>query len=157
MEFIQDYLNVLPRFLPPSIYNTLFTTLTTAFGLFRTLQAHLTPLFTRIINQPDITSLLIVAVVLLVSLKILDMAYRAVMFWVNLVVKLVLWGGIAILGVWMWNRGIDGFVDDVQELVEYWMDQYQNFSSEVKGARQQEQVKMQRKGYGYKQPKRSRW
>lgn len=49
------------------------------------------------IQMPDLLSILILAVILLISLKILDYTRRMVMFWVRLAVKLVFWG--LVLGV----------------------------------------------------------
>ncbi|KAK5712640.1 hypothetical protein LTS12_027891, partial [Elasticomyces elasticus] len=48
-------------------------------------------------KMPDLLSILILAVLLLISLKILDYTRRMVMFWVRLAVKLVFWG--LVLGV----------------------------------------------------------
>jgi hypothetical protein len=66
------------------------------------------------------------------------MAYRAVMFWVNMVLRLVFWGAIVVLGMWVYNRGVDGFVEDIGGLVEYWMGEYEKYSGEVKGYRERE-------------------
>lgn len=43
-------------------------------------------------KMPDLVSVLLLAVILLISLKILDYTRRMVMFWVRLAVKLVFWG-----------------------------------------------------------------
>lgn len=48
-------------------------------------------------KMPDLVSVLLLAVILLLSLKILDYTRRMVMFWVRLAVKLVFWG--LLLGV----------------------------------------------------------
>lgn len=76
--------------------------------------------------------------ILFISLKTLDMAYRAVMFWVNMLLRLVFWGAIVVLGMWVYNRGVDGFVEDISGLVEYWMGEYEKYSGEVKGFRERE-------------------
>ncbi|KAH7095392.1 nuclear pore assembly and biogenesis-domain-containing protein [Paraphoma chrysanthemicola] len=132
MDFIQNYASLLPRLLPPSIASPLLTILTTTLGISRTLQAQLTPLLTRAITQPDVASILALLAIFFISLKILDMAYRAVMFWVKMAFRLVFWGAIVLLGLWVWNRGVDGFVDDVGGLVEYWSGEYERYSGEVK-------------------------
>ncbi|KAF2869885.1 nuclear pore assembly and biogenesis-domain-containing protein [Massariosphaeria phaeospora] len=132
MDFIQDYIHLLPRFLPPTLLSPLLTFLTTSFGVFKALQTHLSPLLARLATQPDVASILVLVTVLFVSFKILGMAYRAVMFWVKLAVRLALWGGIALVGLWVWSRGVEGFVDDVQGLAAFWMGEYERFGGEVK-------------------------
>jgi hypothetical protein len=127
-----DYAPLLPRLLPPSIASPLLTLLTTTLGISRTLQTHLTPLLTRAITQPDIATILALLAIFFISLKVLDMMYRAVMFWVRMAFRLVFWGAIVVLGLWVWNRGADGFVEDVAGLVEYWTGEYEKYSGEVK-------------------------
>jgi hypothetical protein len=73
------------------------------------------------------------------------MMYRAVMFWVNMALRLVFWGAIVMLGMWLWNRGVDGFVDDVGGLVEYWTGQYEKYSGEVKMAKEQKEGQIRMK------------
>ncbi len=140
-----DYASLLPRLLPPSLYNPIIKILTTTFGVSRTLQRHLTPLFTRLITQPDVATIVAVVIIFFISLKVLDMMYRAVIFWVNLALRLVFWGTILVMGLWMWNRGVDGFVDDVQGLGEYWLGEYERYSHEVKTFQKQkeDQIRVQ--------------
>lgn len=108
------------------------------------------PLFTRVLDKPDVASILVVVAALFISFKILDMMYRAVLFWVNLVFRLILWGGIAVIGLWIYNRGPDGFVNDVQDLVHTWAGEYEKYSSEVKRFQQDQeaQIRLQAKKQG---------
>ena len=108
----------------------------------RALQTHLTPLITKIVTQPDVASILALLAILLISLKILDMAYRAVLFWVKLAVRLVMWGSIVGVGFWVWNRGVDGFVEDVKGLSVYWLAQYERFAGEAKGWQRAEEAQI---------------
>jgi len=119
MDFVQDYATLLPRLLPASLANPILTLLTTTLGLTRTLQTHLAPFLTRLLTQPDIASILLVVVALFISMKVLDMLYRAVLFWINLALRLAFWGGVVALGTWVYTRGPEGFVDDVQGLTAY--------------------------------------
>ncbi|RYO29253.1 hypothetical protein AA0111_g6279 [Alternaria arborescens] len=105
MDFIQDYAALIPRFLPPSFASPLLQLLTTFFGISRTLTTHLSPLLNKLITQPDVASILALLAIFFISLKILDMMYRAVIFWVNLALRLVFWGGILVVGFWVYNRG----------------------------------------------------
>lgn len=52
------------------------------------------PLTTLMNSPPDLSSILILFLVLVLSLKILDYARRIVMFWVTLALRLVLWGAL---------------------------------------------------------------
>ncbi|KAI8941355.1 hypothetical protein NX059_002580 [Plenodomus lindquistii] len=154
MDMIQDYASLLPRLLPPSLANTLLSVVTTGLGLIRTVQMHLTPFLTRLVTQPDIASILLLLVALFISMKVLDMLYRAVMFWINLALRLVFWIGILGLGVWVYTRGTEGFVEDVTGLGEYWMGEYKKYSGEVESFKRQkeEQIRLQaaKKGRGWR-------
>jgi hypothetical protein len=140
-----DYATLIPRFLPASFASPLLTLFTTSLGLTRTLQTHLTPLLTRLVTQPDVATILLVVAIFFISLKVLDMMYRAVMFWVNMALRLVFWGAIVVLGMWVWNRGVDGFVDDVGGLMEYWTGQYEKYSGEVKMVKEQKEGQIRMK------------
>lgn len=142
-----DYLTLLPRLLPPSLANPLLTLVTTLLGIFKMLQSHLSPLLTRLVTQPDVASILALLAILFISLKILDMAYRAVLFWVKLVVRLVVWATVLGLGLWLWNRGVDGFVADVGELAEYWGKEYSKYAGEVKGWSEYEKAQIRLQAY----------
>ncbi|KAF1943255.1 hypothetical protein EJ02DRAFT_443501 [Clathrospora elynae] len=156
MDFIQDYAALLPRLLPASFANPLLTFLTTTFGIGRTLTTHLSPLLTRLVTQPDVASILALLAIFFISLKILDMMYRAVMFWVNLAIRLVFWGALVVLGLWVWNRGPEGFVEDVTDLGQYWVGEYQRYSSEVKSF-QQEKENQIRVQAGRQQQRKRGW
>ncbi|OOG01028.1 hypothetical protein ASPCADRAFT_401940 [Aspergillus carbonarius ITEM 5010] len=83
-------------------------------------------------SMPDLVSVIILALVLLISLKILDYARRLVMFWVNLALRL-LWWALVLAVVWyIYSVGIEktgrdvgwvvgvagGFVDGFRDGVE---------------------------------------
>ncbi|RYN61251.1 hypothetical protein AA0118_g5986 [Alternaria tenuissima] len=157
MDFIQDYAALIPRFLPPSFASPLLQLLTTFFGISRTLTTHLSPLLNKLITQPDVASILALLAIFFISLKILDMMYRAVIFWVNLALRLVFWGGILVVGFWVYNRGPEGFVEDVQGLVECWLGQYEMYSQEVKGFQQQKEDQIRMKASAQQQQKRRGW
>lgn len=73
------------------------------------------------------------------------MMYRAVLFWVNMVIRLVLWGGLLILGFWIWSRGVDGFMDDVGGLFEHWTGEYEKYGGEIKKFQQQQEGQIRMK------------
>lgn len=84
------------------------------------------------------------------------MMYRAVIFWVNMVLRLAFWGSILLVGLWVWNRGVDGFVEDLQGLGEYWAGEYERYSGEVKSFQRQKedqirfQAQQKQKGRGWR-------
>lgn len=59
--------------------------------------------------MPDLMSALVLGGVLLVSLVILDYIRRFVvwwvMWWVRFIVRVVFWGSVVVLGVYVWNVG----------------------------------------------------
>ncbi|KAF7589049.1 hypothetical protein BBP40_004796, partial [Aspergillus hancockii] len=58
-------------------------------------------------SMPDLVSVLILALILIISLKVLDYARRVVMFWVTLVLRLVWWGIILGAVVYVYNAGLE--------------------------------------------------
>ncbi|PYH92191.1 hypothetical protein BO71DRAFT_400763 [Aspergillus ellipticus CBS 707.79] len=83
-------------------------------------------------SMPNLLSVLILALVLFVSLKILDYTRRLVMFWVNLTLRLI-WWAVVLAGVYyVYNAGFEktgrdlgwvygvvkGFVDGFADGVE---------------------------------------
>ncbi|PWY81974.1 hypothetical protein BO70DRAFT_396760 [Aspergillus heteromorphus CBS 117.55] len=64
-------------------------------------------------SMPDLVSVFILAIVLLISLKILDYARRLVMFWVNLFLRLLWWSFV--LGV-IWYVYSSGFEKSGRDL-----------------------------------------
>lgn len=108
--------------------------------LFRAAQTHLLPLIDHVSKNPDIASITLLVIVLLVSLKILNILYRAVMFWITLAFRLVFWGTVVVLGLFIWSRGFDGAVQDLSTWAKYWvgvwMSEYQRFQEQLERARE---------------------
>ncbi|KAE8348488.1 nuclear pore assembly and biogenesis-domain-containing protein [Aspergillus coremiiformis] len=58
-------------------------------------------------SMPDLVSVLVLVLILIISLKVLDYARRVVMFWVTLVLRLV-WWGFALGAIWyVYNAGVE--------------------------------------------------
>ncbi|KAF2018690.1 hypothetical protein BU24DRAFT_418214 [Aaosphaeria arxii CBS 175.79] len=139
MDILQDYLPLLHNLLPPSIISPFFKTLTTIFATLQTISTHLHPLYTRVLTAPDATSVLLLIVILFLSFKILDMAYRAVLFWVRLVLRIAFWGTVGFVGVWIYKRGVDGFIDDVEGLARFWWGEWERFEGDVRDNRRRKE------------------
>lgn len=92
-------------------------------------------------------------ILLLVSLKILDMLYRAVLFWVRLAVQIAIYGTIALVGFWVYTRGFEGAFNDAQELVNHysavWNKDYAHYKKQAE--------MHQRGGYAYGGRGREGW
>jgi hypothetical protein len=113
----------------------------------------MSPLLSRVVSHPDMTSVFLLLVIAYISFKVLDMAYRAVMFWVFFAYRVVLYGGLIGIGLWIYNRGPEGFAEDLSNLAEYWTGQYHKFSEEVEHFQRQKEQDIYRK----QNPSYMRW
>ncbi|KAF2202689.1 hypothetical protein GQ43DRAFT_430519 [Delitschia confertaspora ATCC 74209] len=151
MNYIQDYIHFAPKLLPPSVSGPLTTIITSFLAVSRTASTHLFPLLTRLTTQlttqPDLASVLLLLALLFLSFKVLDMAYRAVIFWVRLAVRLTFWGGLGVIGLWVWSRGMEGAIEDAQMMAQYWWGQFQEFQGDVEGEKARLRNQAEKKGY----------
>ena len=58
-------------------------------------------------STSDLVSVLILALILIISLKVLDYARRVVMFWVTLALRLIWWGFILGAIWYAYNAGLE--------------------------------------------------
>ncbi|KAF6221023.1 hypothetical protein HO133_002704 [Letharia lupina] len=63
-------------------------------------------------DAPDILTLAILAIALIISLRVLDYMRRTIMYWVGLAIKMGLWLAVGGLGVYVWQRGFNQSVED---------------------------------------------
>ncbi|KAJ5946478.1 Nuclear pore assembly and biogenesis protein APQ12 [Penicillium verhagenii] len=84
--------------------------------------------YTNSAQMPDLVSVFMLVVILFISFKVLDYARRLVMFWVMLAFRLLFWGSLLGLGVYVYQVGVEnagrdlgwlwgatmGFVEDFQ-------------------------------------------
>lgn len=63
------------------------------------------PINTLINSPPDLYSLLILFIILVLSLKVLDYARRVITFWIVLFFRLLFWGAIIGGGYYVYNVG----------------------------------------------------
>jgi hypothetical protein len=152
MDNLQDLLGYLP--LPNSVlehvtthsltYLTIYQRINTLRTLFRTqvitpLLNHLIyPALLRLYNSPDVLTIVLLGVLLLISLKILDLLRRAVVFWVRMFTRLAFWGSILVAGVYVWGRGWEGALEDGQrwsgEIARVWTREYRRYqAAQVEG------------------------
>jgi hypothetical protein len=86
--------------------------------------------------SPSLTTIALLLIILFLSLKILDMLYRTVVFWAKLAFKVAIMVVVVGVAAWVYVRGVDGVVDDARELVEFWGDEYRRYERMGKGAGQ---------------------
>ncbi|KAL9007160.1 MAG: hypothetical protein Q9188_000094 [Gyalolechia gomerana] len=68
-------------------------------------------------EQPSLLSLALLAVLLVISLKVLDMVRRTVIYWISLAIRLVMYVGVVIVGMWVYQRGVEQSLEDLGWLV----------------------------------------
>jgi hypothetical protein len=116
----------------------------TAYGYLNTARGYILPLIDQVSQKPDLATIALLLVILFVSLKLLNMLYQTLIFWIRMAWRLVFWGGLVALGLWMYNRGPEGVGEDIQYWAdvwmqerEYWMEQ-QNQRLKVESLRAQQ-------------------
>ncbi|KAJ5135785.1 Nuclear pore assembly and biogenesis protein APQ12 [Penicillium bovifimosum] len=57
--------------------------------------------------MPDLLSLFMLAIILLISIKVVNYAFRVVMFWVSLAFRLVFWGSLLGAGWYVYSVGVE--------------------------------------------------
>ena len=91
-----------------------------ALSLLSTIRSYTTLLIDQVTRKPDLATIALLLIVVFISLKVLDILWQALMFWVRMVRRVVFWGGLAVLGMWLWTRGPEGVVEDVGYWVGVW-------------------------------------
>ncbi|KAK1068766.1 hypothetical protein LTR74_005424 [Friedmanniomyces endolithicus] len=137
MDIIQDwaahFLSTHPtQALLLAPYTPYLSTLTSALILAKSWLLHL---IDTVSHKPDLATLALLLVIVLVSLKIVDMLWQTLLFWVRLVRRLLFWGGAVGLAVWLWSRGPAGVVEDVGYWVGAWRMEYAGWKEREMGAR----------------------
>lgn len=96
-------------------------------------EAYIIPLINRATQQPDVASVILLLILFFISLKVLNILVNTVMFWIRLVIKMVFYGLILGLGMWVYTRGPEGVVDDVQSLAATWRGEYAYWKDRAEG------------------------
>ncbi|MCJ1352169.1 MAG: hypothetical protein MMC33_002153 [Icmadophila ericetorum] len=91
-------------------------------------------------DKPDLMSIVILAVIALISLKVMDMTRRYIVYWINMALKLALWACVGILGVYVYQRGVEQSVEDAGWLLA-WLGQTEKEGKKIG------QTKSRRKAY----------
>jgi hypothetical protein len=106
-----------------------------AYRLLSTAQGYAQPLISKLFANPDLTTIALLLVIILVSLQILNMLYNQVMFWFRVARRMAFWGGLIGVALWMYARGPDGVAEDVRYWYETWNGEYQYWKEQESSAR----------------------
>lgn len=122
-----------------TIYTYLSPYLTPVLRFLLSLQRTLYPMVLPLLNRaavftqdsPAIISVGILVLLLVISVQILNFARRILMFWTRLVMRLTFWGGLAVLGMVVWQRGVATTAMEVvgwtRELADLWLREYRRW------------------------------
>lgn len=64
-------------------------------------------------STPDLVSVFLLALILLISLKVLDYARRVIVFWITLAFRLVFWGTVIGVAYYVYTVGVEKTVKDL--------------------------------------------
>ena len=112
-------------------------------------------------DSPDLLTLLLFGIILLVSFKVLDYMRRAVMFWVFLALRCAFYVSLAGLGVYVYQRGPKQSVEDfgwVAGLLEGLFDEGQRVGDRrAKGSEREAQRAWQARQGGRRRTRGAGW
>ena len=63
------------------------------------------------------------------------MLWRAFIFWVRLAVRVIFWSSLMMMAAWLYSRGPDGVVEDLQNAATHWQSQYDFYQGQVDAQR----------------------
>jgi hypothetical protein len=86
-------------------------------------------------TSPSLTTIALLLIIFFISLRLLDMLWRALMFWVRLAVRIVFWGSIVIMGCWVWARGPEGVIEDIAGVATHWRGEFDKVNEKVEYAK----------------------
>jgi Nuclear pore assembly and biogenesis len=81
------------------------------------------------VASPSLTTVALLLIILFLSLKILNMLYRTIVFWVKMIFRVAVLGAVVGTGSWIYVRGIDGVQQDVSDLVAYWSQEVKRYEA----------------------------
>jgi len=119
------------------------------FTIVTTARGYITPLIEQVARKPDLATVALLLIILFISLKLLNMVYQTLLFWFRMAKSVVFWGGLVSIAFWMYSRGPEGAVADVQYWYELWTGEYQRLKDQEQVARLLKQQGGQRRQAWY--------
>ncbi|KAF2668025.1 hypothetical protein BT63DRAFT_403583 [Microthyrium microscopicum] len=112
-----------------------FSHMSSVHSALTSANAMITNLVQRVSStSPSLGSIAMLLIILFLSLKLLGMLYRAVMFWVFLAVRIAFFGSLALAAMWMYTRGPEGAMEDIQYWSGYWTGEYHRWERQAQRA-----------------------
>ena len=69
-------------------------------------------------DSPDLLTLLLLGVILIVSARVLDYVRRTIFFWIAFAFKILFYTSLAGVGIYIWQRGIEQSLEDFVILID---------------------------------------
>lgn len=122
-----------------SIYQTLDPYLRSANNMLYTLQSYLTPLLLPLLNRaavfaqdsPAIITVGLLLLLFVISLQILNLARRMIVFWTRILFQILFYGGLVVLSMVVWQRGLGRTAGDLAdwavEIQQVWLMEYRRW------------------------------
>ncbi|KAI4283076.1 MAG: hypothetical protein L6R38_002429 [Xanthoria sp. 2 TBL-2021] len=71
-------------------------------------------LFSSVLTeQPSLASLALLAILLLVSLKLMDILRRTIISWIAFAIRMMMYASVMLVGVWVYQRGVEQSLEDL--------------------------------------------
>ncbi|KAL8753421.1 MAG: hypothetical protein Q9199_005065 [Rusavskia elegans] len=64
-------------------------------------------------EQPSLASLALLAILLLVSLKLMDILRRTIISWIAFAIRMIMYVSVIMVGVWVYQRGLEQSLEDL--------------------------------------------
>ena len=93
-------------------YKYLFPTLWPLYRLTRMV-------FSRLSDAPDIVTVVVLVLVAWISLRVLDILRRQIVYWISVALKLLLWAAVALIGFYVYQRGVEQSLEDFGWVLGY--------------------------------------
>lgn len=107
-------------------------------------------------DSPDLVTLLLLGIILIISVRVLDYVRRTVFFWIAIAFKVLFYVTLGFVGVYVYQRGVEESMEDVVKLLDW----YGSLSGQAKreGGRKAREFEReaQRAQYGGSGGRRSR-
>lgn len=145
------WLHLLRQHLSLSHFHTAYRILTTIQSYTTYTVTYLSALSASLSGStsPSLISIALLVVILFLSLQMLNMLWKWLKWWVYMAGKIAFYGGLIVLGLWLWSRGPDGFVADVEHLVGYFLMEYQYYKRQAEQANVEAKMRSRRRERWY--------
>lgn len=82
-------------------------------------------------SEPSLITIAITLLALMIALKIFSWVVNMIFSWVYLAMRLVFWVCLGMFGVYVYQRGPQGVIEDVNGIVQTWTGEYEKTKKDV--------------------------